>query len=79
VLRLADLQNGMRGTKVMNVGVPDSVFSGIERLAKELRCTRTEAVLALLGEGLDEFENRKTALLPKVAPAPRGAARARRA
>lgn len=59
-LRLADLHQSAGGpAKLMNVKVPVDVAVGIERVAGELGCTKTAAVIALMNEGLDAFDARR--------------------
>jgi len=59
-LRLDDLvSRGKRGreeTKLMNVKVPATVLSRIDRVASSLGATKTEVVIAILNEGLDTAE-----------------------
>lgn len=60
-LRLSDLRERRKKTpdvKLLNVKVPDSVSDGIARVARELNCSKTEAVIALLNEGLAVAERR---------------------
>ena len=40
-------------SKLMNLKVPASVSDGIERVARDLGLTKTEAVIALLNDGLE--------------------------
>lgn len=56
-LRLDDLKgrsNGNKRSKLMNVKVPVDVSEEIDRVARELGATKTDVVVALLNEGLDE-------------------------
>ena len=53
-LRLVDLRKGRgRSSKLMNVKVPTVVAEAIARVANELGCSKTEAFIALVNEGLD--------------------------
>jgi len=70
-LRLLDLRQRERGiSKLMNVKIPTHVSDAIQRVAKALGASKTEAVIALLNEGLDvtTFElkgwKRPKAILP---------------
>jgi hypothetical protein len=52
-LRLSDLKTRTpTESKLMNVKVPVETFSAIDRLAKQLKATKTHVVVALLNEGL---------------------------
>lgn len=58
-LRLADLaprRSQAATTRFVNLPVPESVLEGIDRLVAEVGCTKTEAVAALLNEGLDTLD-----------------------
>jgi hypothetical protein len=58
-LRLSDLaEREIAPTKLMNVKIPDSVSNGIDKVADELSCSKTAAVVALLNEGLSAFASR---------------------
>ena len=71
-LRLADLQEQTSGrSKLMNVKVPVDVAIGIERIAGALGCTKTSAVVALLNEGLDAFDERRDEFTPATTRRPR--------
>ena len=56
-LRLDDLANrgktGAEATKLMNVKVPTALLERIGALAKMMRVTKTEVVIAILNEGLN--------------------------
>ncbi len=52
-LRLKDLGGHKAPSKLMNVKVPDSVSSAIDRISRELGSSKTATVVALLNEGLD--------------------------
>lgn len=52
-LRLKDLQGPKGPSKLMNVKVPDDVSRAIDRVAREMRSSKTATVVALLNEGLD--------------------------
>jgi len=53
-LRLKDLGERTRSArKLINVRIPADVLHGIERVARELRCSKTDVTIALLNEGLD--------------------------
>ena len=52
-LRLKDLHAETSPSKLMNVKVPDSVHSAIDRVSSELGSSKTATVVALLNEGLD--------------------------
>ncbi len=53
-LRLKDLGERHHSTrKLINVRIPSDVLEEIERVARELRCSKTEVTIALLNEGLD--------------------------
>jgi len=60
-LRLDDLMS--RGgaedasTKLMNVKVPTQVLERVADLAKKLRTSKTEVVVAILNEGLDKADS----------------------
>ena len=59
-LRLDDLsERVLEHTKLMNVRIPDTVDNAISAIVEELQCTKTEAVIALLNEGLDAFAVRR--------------------
>jgi hypothetical protein len=59
-LRLADLNSlSPPQYKLVNVRVPEHVFTAIQAIAAELRCPKTHVVAALLNEGLDAFEERR--------------------
>jgi hypothetical protein len=54
-LRLTDLRRRDKGTsKLMNVKIPTHVSDAIQRVAKDLGASKTEVVIALLNEGLDQ-------------------------
>lgn len=56
-LRLADLKREKSvASKLMNVKIPIEVSAGIEQAAKQLGVSKTNVVIALLNEGLDEAE-----------------------
>jgi hypothetical protein len=64
-LRLVDLEDIRVPSKLINVKVPETLSAQIERVVGELNCSKTAAVVALLNEGLDEFEARhRTGLKP---------------
>lgn len=72
-LRLADLEaNGNRATKLMNVKIPDTLAEAIDAAAAELGCSKMAVVIALLNEGLDEFQDHRSDF---PATAPEGRAR----
>lgn len=53
-LRIADLKRRKRGAgRLMNVKVPAEIGAAVERVAKALDVTKTDAVVALLNHGLD--------------------------
>jgi hypothetical protein len=52
-LRLADLGKEPAPSKLMNVQIPAHVSDAIDRVARDLGCSKTSAVIALLNEGLD--------------------------
>jgi hypothetical protein len=60
-IRLNDLvtrgKQGREESKLMNVKVPNDVLARIDRVAKHLRTTKTEVVVAILNEGLDTAES----------------------
>ena len=56
-LRLGDLRSrGQIASKLMNVKIPSEVNEKIQRVAETLKASKTEAVIALLNEGLDVSE-----------------------
>ena len=59
-IRLNDLvtrgKKGREESKLMNVKVPNDVLARIDRVAKHLRTTKTNVVVAILNEGLDKAE-----------------------
>lgn len=61
-LRLSDLeQQAAHGaTKLMNAKVPISLSDSIDSMAENLGCSKTDAVIALLNEGLDAFEEKRS-------------------
>jgi hypothetical protein len=71
-LRLDDLvSRGKRGreeTKLMNVKVPATVLSRIDRVASGLGATKTEVVIAILNEGLDAAESELKGWKPPPRP-----------
>lgn len=60
-LRLSDLQQAAdtAPSKLMNVKVPANVIHAIDRMADGLGCTKTDAVIALLNEGLEAFAQKR--------------------
>jgi hypothetical protein len=52
-LRLVDLEKKPSISKLMNVKVPVDVSDAIDRVAKDLGCSKTDVVIALLNEGLE--------------------------
>jgi hypothetical protein len=58
-LRLADLHSLSTPYKLVNVRVPEDVFTAIYAIAAGLRCSKGKVVIALLNEGLDAFEERR--------------------
>jgi hypothetical protein len=52
-LRLADLGKEPAPSKLMNVQIPAHVSEAIDSVARDLGCSKTSAVIALLNEGLD--------------------------
>lgn len=58
-LRLSDLGQTRPASKLMNVKVPDTVAEAINEISEELGCTKTEAVVALLNEGLDAYREQQ--------------------
>ena len=60
-LRLSILFSEQSATpaRLMNLEVPERTLARIHALAAERGCTKTEAVVALLNEGLDAFEARR--------------------
>lgn len=64
-LRLHDLAPRNRPPmKLVNVRVPITVVEGVERVARQTGYSKTDATIALLNEGLDEFERRRLELVP---------------
>ena len=55
-LRLADLAEKPIPSKLMNVQIPAHMSAAIGRLAHDLGCSKTAAVVALLNEGLDRAD-----------------------
>ena len=52
-LRLADLKKRTpAGTRLMNVKVPVEILAAIDQLAKRLKASKTDVVVALLNEAL---------------------------
>jgi hypothetical protein len=52
-LRLTDLKaRAPAGTRLMNVKVPVDILNAIEQLAKRLKASKTDVVVALLNEAL---------------------------
>jgi len=52
-LRLSDLKARTPGaTRLMNVKVPTDTLDAIDRLAKQLKATKTSVIVALLNEAL---------------------------
>ena len=52
-LRLTDLKTRTpSGTRLMNVKVPVEILSAVERLAKRLKASKTDVVVALLNDAL---------------------------
>ena len=52
-LRIHDLEKHEEiATKLLNLKVPVAVVDGIELVKRELGCTKTEATIALINEGL---------------------------
>ena len=52
-LRLSDLKTRTpTGTRLMNVKIPVELVTAIDRLAKQLKASKTSVVVALLNEGL---------------------------
>ena len=52
-LRLTDLKTRTQtGTRLMNVKVPVEILNAIEQLAKRLKASKTDVVVALLNEAL---------------------------
>ncbi len=75
-LRLSNLvseRSSSAPSKLMNLWVPEGMLARIHALAAERGCTKTDAVIALLNEGLDAFEARRGEF-----PASRRGARKRR-
>ncbi len=72
-LRLADLRRPPRVSKLMNVKVPTWVSDAIDRVVKDMGCSKTEVVIALLNEGLDVAHERMAVKFPPAGatPAPR--------
>jgi hypothetical protein len=60
-LRLDDLvtrgRKGREESKLMNVKVPANVLARIDRVAANLRVSKTEVVIAILNEGLEAAES----------------------
>lgn len=71
-LRLTDLRRRDKATsKLMNVKIPTDVSNAISRVARDLGASKTEAVIALLNEGLDfSTDTLKGWKRPKAALAP---------
>jgi hypothetical protein len=71
-IRLGDLVNrgrkGREETKLMNVKVPTTVLSRINRVAANLGATKTEVVIAILNEGLDSAEQELRGWRPPPKP-----------
>jgi len=65
-LRLDDLmgrgQTGPETTKLMNVKVPGAILDRLAKLARKLRTSKTEVVVAILNEGLDQSRSRTQGL-----------------
>jgi hypothetical protein len=62
-LRLSDLESGRtRGSvsKLMNVMVPAELSAAINAAAKDLGCTKTALIVAMLNEGLDVLRTRRS-------------------
>ncbi len=57
-LRLSDLSRGPIPSKLMNVQIPTHVSDAIDKVARDLGCSKTAAVVALLNEGLDAAQDR---------------------
>jgi hypothetical protein len=56
-LRLQDLKRRERtSSRLMNVKIPADVSEAIQRVARDLRASKTEVVVALLNEGLAASE-----------------------
>lgn len=54
-LRLSDLKKREYGTsRLMNVKIPAYVSDAIQKVAEDLRASKTEVVVALLNEGLEQ-------------------------
>jgi len=60
-LRIADLKRRVpAASRMMTVHLPADLVAAIERLAKELKASKTEVVVALLNAGLhDAAKNRR--------------------
>ncbi len=60
-LRLNDLitreQHGHEESKLMNVKVPTGLLARLDGVAKKMRTSKTEIVVALLNEGLDTADH----------------------
>ncbi len=53
-LRLRDLKERQPGSsRLMNVKIPAHVSEAIEKVARDLRASKTEVVIALLNEGIE--------------------------
>jgi hypothetical protein len=72
-LRLSDLeqQADHNATKLMNVKVPTSLNDAIDEMASNLECSKTDAVIALLNEGLDAFAEKRHEFKPSAQKRPR--------
>jgi len=58
-LRLADLTQTRTPSKLLNLKVPEDVLHGIHAIAADLGCSKADATIALLNEGIDAFERRR--------------------
>ena len=58
-LRLADLSRTRTPSKLLNLKVPEDVLNGIHAIAADLGCSKADATIALLNEGIDAFQRRR--------------------
>ena len=71
-LRFDDLvsrgKSGSEQSKLMNVKVPASVLTRLDRVAARLSATKTEVVIAILNEGLEGAEKELKGWTPPPKP-----------
>ena len=61
-------RHGREETKLMNVKVPSNVLARIDRTAANLGATKTEVVIAILNEGLEQAERELKGWRPPPKP-----------